>query len=63
MRSEGFVNLTDVEVAVSHWQDVERWGTPTNQTEDGYEYAPFRDEQDDDWNAEIEKLRAAVKKK
>ncbi|NEP80474.1 MAG: hypothetical protein F6K39_21275 [Okeania sp. SIO3B3] len=61
---EGCVNLTDVEVAIAHWQDVERWGTPTNQIEDDFEYAPFRDERDDDedededvWNDEIEAFR------
>ena len=63
---EGCVNLTDVEVAIAHWQDVEHWGTPTNQIEDDFEYAPFRhdedDERDDDededvWNDEIEAFR------
>ncbi|MDY7007874.1 MAG: nuclease A inhibitor family protein [Cyanobacteriota bacterium] len=61
MRSEGCVNLTDVEVAIAHWQNVEHWGTPTNQIGDSWEYAPFRDEdddeRDDDWNAEIEAFR------
>ncbi|GGA06795.1 nuclease A inhibitor family protein [Okeania sp. KiyG1] len=56
MRSEGFVNLTDVDLVIAHWQDVEHWGTPTNQIDD-FEYAPLRDEQDDDWNPEIEKFR------
>lgn len=31
MISEGFVSLTDVEIALEHWQNIERWGTPTNQ--------------------------------
>ncbi|GGA06810.1 nuclease A inhibitor family protein [Okeania sp. KiyG1] len=65
MRSEGCVNLTDVEVALAepsgsylaHWQNVEHWGTPTNQIGDSWEYAPLRDERDDDWNAEIEAFR------
>ena len=56
MRSEGCVNLTDVEMAIAHWQNVEHWGTPTNQIDD-FEYAPFRNERDDDWDAKIEKFR------
>ena len=54
--AEGFVSLTDVDVAIAHWQAVERWGTPTDQT--NYEYAPPRNERDDLWNAEIEAFRA-----
>ncbi|WP_202220016.1 hypothetical protein [Okeania sp. KiyG1] len=48
MISEGCIHLTDVELAIAHWQDVEHWGTPTYQTEDDFEYAPFRHEEDDD---------------
>ena len=36
---------------------MEHWGTPTNQIGDSWEYAPLRDERDDDWNAEIEAFR------
>lgn len=57
MISEGFVNLTDVDLAIAHWQDVESWGTPTNQVEDEYKYAPLRSERDDLWNVEIAKFR------
>lgn len=51
MISEGFVSLTDVERAFEHWQNIERWGTPTNQKD--YEYAPPRCERKDDWNEAI----------
>ncbi|MGK7923526.1 MAG: nuclease A inhibitor family protein [Trichodesmium sp.] len=62
MLSEGFVNLTDVDLAISHWQNVEHWGTPTYQTEYDFEYAPLRNGRDDDrhenvWNDEIEAFR------
>jgi hypothetical protein len=54
MISEGFVNLTDVELVFKHWQKIEEWGTPTDQTKNDYEYAPLRSERDDkDWNQEI----------
>ncbi len=54
MISEGFVNLTDVELAFTHWQNIEEWGTPTNQEADDYEYAPLRSErQDNNWNESI----------
>lgn len=57
MLSEGFVNLTDVDLAIAHWQNVEHWGTPTNQVEDEYQYAPLRNERNDSWSAEIEAFR------
>lgn len=56
--AEGFVTLTDVDVAIAHWQAVERWGTPTDQSKNDYEYAPSRNERKDGWNAEIEAKRA-----
>lgn len=50
--SEGFVNLTDVERAFEHWQNIEQWGTPTNQED--HDYAPPRGERKDEtWNEEI----------
>ena len=58
MISEGFVTLTDVDVAIAHWQAVERWGTPTDQFKSYYEYAPKRNEGEDGWNAEIESQRS-----
>lgn len=56
MTTEGFVAQTDVEVAFEHWQNIEAWGTPTNQDKYG-EYAPTRDERKDDWNEELAKQR------
>jgi hypothetical protein len=56
--AEGFVSLTDVDVVIAHWQAVEHWGTPTDQTD--YEYAPPRDEREDGWNAKIEAKRAGL---
>ena len=56
--AEGFVSLTDVDVALAHWQAVEHWGTPEDQTD--HEYAPPRDEREDGWNAEIEAKRAEL---
>lgn len=57
MTSEGFVNLTYVELAFEHWQNIEEWGTPTNQAKFG-EYAPTRSERKkDDWNDTIAKER------
>lgn len=54
MISEGFVNLTDLELAFDHWQNIEHWGTPTNQQAFGDdEYAPLRSEREDDWNESI----------
>lgn len=55
--AQGFVSLTDVDVAIAHWQSVERWGTPTDQSKNDYEYAPPRNEREDEWNAEIEAKR------
>lgn len=55
--AEGFVSLTDVDVAIAHWQAVEHWGTPTDQSKNDYEYAPPRNERKDGWNAEIEAKR------
>lgn len=54
--AEGFVSLSDVDVAIAYWQSVERWGTPTDRSID-YEYAPPRNERQDGWNAEIETKR------
>lgn len=36
---------------------MEHWRTPTNQIGDDWGYAPLRDEDDDDWNAEVEAFR------
>ncbi|MFB2894837.1 hypothetical protein ACE1CI_18155 [Aerosakkonemataceae cyanobacterium BLCC-F50] len=55
--AQGFVSLTDVDEAIAHWQSVERWGTPTDQSKNDYEYAPKRNERKDGWNAEIEAKR------
>ena len=55
--AQGFVSLTDVDVAIAHWQSVERWGTPTDQSKNDYEYAPPRNERKDGWNSEIEAKR------
>jgi len=58
MISEGFVSLTDVELAFEHWQNIEAWGTPTNQATFEYEYAPTRSERkNDNWNETIAKER------
>lgn len=52
MITEGFVTLTDIELAFEHWQNIEQWGTPTDTT--NYEYAPSRSERKgDSWNDEI----------
>jgi hypothetical protein len=57
MISEGFVNLTDIELVFKHWQNIEEWGTPTNQQEFG-EYAPPRSERKDkSWNESISNER------
>ncbi|MFN6529064.1 hypothetical protein [Nostoc sp. ChiSLP03a] len=54
MISEGFVNLTDIKLAFKHWQNIEEWGTPTNQEASDYEYAPLRYERKDKtWNESI----------
>jgi len=55
--SEGFVNPTDIELVFEHWQNIESWGTPTNQALNDYEYAPPRSERNDGWNEEIENQR------
>lgn len=55
--AQGFVSLTDVDVAIAHWQSVERWGTPTDQFKNDYEYAPPRNKRKDGWNSEIEAKR------
>ena len=58
--SEGFISETDPDLAFEHWQNIERWGTPTEQTINGYGYAPSRSERkDDDWNDEIATQRQA----
>ena len=50
--SEGFVSLTDLEIAFEHWQNSEQWGTPTDQKT--FEYAPPRSKRiDDTWNEGI----------
>lgn len=48
--------MTDVDLAIAHWQSVEHWGTPTEQTKN-FEYAPPRNQRKDGWNAEIEAKR------
>ncbi|MHC5740355.1 MAG: hypothetical protein ACYTXT_00355 [Nostoc sp.] len=54
MISEGFVHLTDIELAFKHWQKIEEWGTPTNQEASDYEYAPPRSKRKDNtWNESI----------
>ncbi|MEM8777800.1 MAG: hypothetical protein AAGF26_02780 [Cyanobacteria bacterium P01_G01_bin.49] len=56
MLSEGFIKETDLELVFNHWQNIERWGTPTSQI-DG-QYAPAREEREDnDWNEAIAKQR------
>ncbi|MBD2210292.1 hypothetical protein H6G27_10425 [Nostoc linckia FACHB-104] len=51
--SQRLVNLTDIELAFEHWQNIEEWGTPTNQKEYG-EYAPTRSEhKNNNWNQTI----------
>lgn len=58
MISQGFVNLTDLELAFAHWQNIEEWGTPTNQAENDYEYAPTRSKRkNDNWDEIIAKER------
>ena len=55
---ESFVNLTDLDLAFAHWQNIEEWGTPTNQAENDYEYAPTRSERkNNNWNEAITKER------
>ncbi|MGL5939635.1 MAG: hypothetical protein ACRC2S_04490 [Waterburya sp.] len=55
MISEGFVKETDLELVFEHWQNIERWGTPTANED---EYAPLRQERkDDDWNDTIAQQR------
>jgi hypothetical protein len=59
--SEGFVSRTDPEISFAHWQNIEQWGTPTDQTH--YEYAPPRSERKDDpWNDEIAAERNTIYK-
>ena len=58
MINQGFVNPTDVELVFEHWQNIETWGTPTNQALNDYEYAPPRAERkENNWNEEIENQR------
>ncbi len=52
-----FINPTDIELVFQHWQNIEIWGTPTNQDELCWEYAPPRSQRYDDWNEEIENQR------
>lgn len=60
MLSQGFVSETDLDLSIAHWQNIEIWGKPTDQKTNGYEYAPYREErEDDDWNDEIAKQRKA----
>ena len=52
IKSKGFVNLTDLELAFKHWQNIEQGGTPTDQKT--FEYAEPRSERmDDTWNEAI----------
>lgn len=56
IRTEGFVTLTDIELAFEYWQNIEEWGTPTNQT--NYEYAPLRSKRkNENWSNEIKSTR------
>ena len=58
MINQGFVSPTDIELVFEHWQNIETWGTPTNQALNDYEYAPPRAERkENDWNEEIENQR------
>lgn len=58
--SQGFVRETDVELVFEHWQNIEFWGTPTNQAIDG-EYAPMRsNRKNDDWNEAIATQRQEI---
>ena len=53
-----FVNPTDIELVFEHWQNIETWGTPTNQALNDYEYAPPRSQRKNNhWNEEIENQR------
>ena len=56
--SQVSVKETDLDLVIKHWQNIEIWGTPTDQKADGYEYAPYREERkDDDWNDDLAKER------
>jgi hypothetical protein len=59
LASEGFVKATDPELVLTHWQNMEQWGAPTDLTD--YEYASPRSERkDDDWNDAIALERKAL---
>jgi hypothetical protein len=59
LASEGFVKTTDPELVLTHWQNIEQWGAPTDLTD--YEYAPLRSERkDNDWNDAIALERKAL---
>lgn len=54
---QGFVDLTDLELAFAHWQNIEEWETPTEQGKYG-EYAPARsEEKNDNWSGNFAKER------
>lgn len=58
--SEGFVRATEPEKAIKHWQDIEHWGTPTNQELDRMQYAPLRRERkNSSWNSDIQRERVS----
>lgn len=59
LRSEGLVKPTDPEIALTHWQNMEQWGAPTDLKE--YEYARLRSERKDDgWSEAIALERQAI---
>ena len=36
MLSKNFIRQTDIDSTIKHWQNIEIWGTPTDQKTDGY---------------------------
>lgn len=56
---DGFVQATDWELAIAHWQQMEQWGAPTDLS--GYEYAPPRSERKDQaWTDAIAKKHQSI---
>ena len=58
--SEGFVNSIKPEQAIKHWQNIEYWGTPTNQKTECIQYAPMRQEHKNRyWNPSLQRERVS----
>ena len=56
---DGFVQTTDLGLAIAHWQKMEQWGAPTDLS--GYEYAPPRSERKDEiWNDAIAQKHQSI---